>query len=258
MISYLKSIIFYKDLLRNLTSNEMKLKYKNSILGILWSYIYPLMMIVIYNFAFKIILRMTIENFALFVFIGLIPWNFVQSSISQSTNSIINNQNLVKKIYFPRAIIPLSVINSNFLTMIISHVILFGAMYFYKVEFTFALIVLPILWIVLYLVVSGISLILSSITVKYRDVSHIVDVVFMAWFYLTPVIYSLSMVPEPFNRIIQLNPITNLIELFREVLLQGEFPDVSDLAGALLYSLVLFGIGLYVFYRREKNFGEEL
>ncbi|MNV77276.1 hypothetical protein D3C71_1706850 [compost metagenome] len=80
----------------------------------------------------------------------------------------------------------------------------------------------------------------------------------MAWFYLTPVIYSLSMVPEPFNRIIQLNPITNLIELFREVLLQGEFPDVSDLAGALLYSLVLFGIGLYVFYRREKNFGEEL
>ncbi|WP_025690583.1 ABC transporter permease [Paenibacillus zanthoxyli] len=258
MIDYLKNIIYYKDLLGNLTSNEMKLKYKNSILGILWSYIYPLMMIIIYNFAFKIILRMTIDNFALFVFIGLIPWNFVQASISQSTNSIINNQNLVKKIYFPRAIIPLSVINANFITMIISHIILFGAMLFFNVEFTLSLIMLPFLWIILYLVVAGISLVLSSVTVKYRDISHIVDVVFMAWFYLTPVIYSLSMVPEPFNKIIQLNPITNLIELFREVLLKGDFPRFLNLAGTFGYSFVLFIIGLYVFYRREKNFGEEL
>ncbi|MDQ0192099.1 ABC transporter permease [Paenibacillus wynnii] len=258
MINYFKNIIYYKDLLGNLTSNELKLKYKNSILGILWSYIYPLMMIVIYNFAFKIILRMTIDNFALFVFIGLIPWNFVQASISQSTSSIVNNQNLVKKIYFPRAIIPLSIINANFLTMIISHVILFGAMFFYNVEFTLSLIVLPILWIILYLVVAGISLILSSITVKYRDVSHIVDVIFMAWFYLTPVIYSLSMVPEPFNKIIQLNPITNLIELFRQVLLKGDFPDFSVLSTAFGYSLILFFVGLYVFHKREKNFGEEL
>lgn len=258
MISYLKNIIFYKDLLGNLTSNEMKLKYKNSILGILWSYIYPLMMIVIYNFAFKIILRMTIDNFALFVFIGLIPWNFVQASISQSTNSIINNQNLVKKIYFPRAIIPLSVINANFITMIISHIILFGAMFVYHVDFTASLLVLPILWIILYLVVAGISLVLSSITVKYRDVSHIVDVVFMAWFYLTPVIYSLSMVPEPFNKIIQLNPITNLIELFREVLLEGKFPDLINILFTFSYAVVLFAVGLFIFYKREKNFGEEL
>ncbi|KWX87335.1 hypothetical protein AMQ83_13735, partial [Paenibacillus riograndensis] len=171
---------------------------------------------------------------------------------------IINNQNLVKKIYFPRAIIPLSVINANFITMIISHVILFGAMFFYHVEFTGALIILPILWIILYLVVSGISLVLSSITVKYRDVSHIVDVVFMAWFYLTPVIYSLSMVPEPFNRIIQLNPITNLIELFREVLLDGEFPNLTNILITFGYALALFVVGLFVFYRREKNFGEEL
>ncbi|MBY0163293.1 ABC transporter permease [Cytobacillus firmus] len=258
MLNYLKSIINYRDLLKNLTSNELKLKYKNSVLGLLWSYIYPIMMIVIYTFAFKVILRMTIENFALFVFVGLIPWNFVQSSISQSTNSIINNQSLVKKIYFPRAIIPISIVNANFLTLLISHLILFGAMYFYDVPIKLSILILPILWIILYFIVTGLSLLLSSITVKYRDISHIVDVIFMAWFYLTPVIYSLSMVPDPYNSIIQLNPITNLIELFRTVLLDGEFPAVDEMLKTGLYSILLFIAGLFIFYKREKNFGEEL
>lgn len=258
MLSYIKDIINYKDLLKNLTQNELKLKYKNSVLGLVWSYIYPIMMIVIYTFAFKIILRMTIENFALFVFIGLIPWNFVQSSISQSTNSIINNQSLVKKIYFPRAIIPISIVNSNFLTLLISHLILFGAMYFFSVPIRPSIVLLPILWLILYFVVTGISLLLSSITVKYRDISHIVDVIFMAWFYLTPVIYSLSMVPDPFNTIIQLNPITNLIELFRTVLLEGQFPEMQKIFKTLSYSILLFLIGIFVFYKREKYFGEEL
>ncbi|MFK4170241.1 ABC transporter permease [Paenibacillus lautus] len=258
LLNYLKSIINYRDLLKNLTSNELKLKYKNSVLGLLWSYIYPIMMIVIYTFAFKVILRMTIENFALFVFVGLIPWNFVQSSISQSTNSIINNQSLVKKIYFPRAIIPISIVNANFLTLLISHLILFGAMYFYDVPIKLSILILPILWIILYFIVTGLSLLLSSITVKYRDISHIVDVIFMAWFYLTPVIYSLSMVPDPYNSIIQLNPITNLIELFRTVLLDGEFPAVDEMLKTGLYSILLFIAGLFIFYKREKNFGEEL
>lgn len=258
MLNYLKQIISFKDLLVNLTTKELKLKYKNSIIGFLWSLLNPLMMLMIYSIAFKIILKIQVENFPVFVFVGLLPWMFVQGSISQSTNSIINNQNLVKKVYFPRAIIPLSVVLSNFISLLINFIILFAALLFFKIQLTSSLILLPLILFITLLMVSGISMFLSSITVKYRDVSHLVEVIFMAWFYLTPIIYSSAMVPEPYHSYILANPMTGIIELYRTVLLYGKFPHLTELTLPLIYSCVVFLLGLLIFFKKENKLAEEL
>jgi len=258
LLNYLKDIFKFKDLIINLTTKELKLKYKSSVVGFLWSFLHPLMMIIIYSLAFKIILKIPIENFAVFVFIGLLPWTFIQSSLSQCTTSIINNQNLVKKVYFPRVIIPLSVILSNFVTLLINFIILFGALFFYKIELNYSLIMLPVILIMTLLMVIGLSVFLSSLTVKFRDMSHLVDVIFMAWFYLTPIIYSSAMVPEPYKSYILANPMTGIIELYREVLLHGRIPLISDLLLPLAYSVVVFILGMWFFYKRENKLAEEL
>ncbi|MTI80579.1 MAG: ABC transporter permease [Firmicutes bacterium] len=258
LIKQARDLYTYKDLLMNLTFNELKLKYKNSIMGFLWSLLNPLMMLIIYSIAFKIILRIPVENFALFVFIGLLPWMFVQGSISQSTNSIINNQNLLKKVYFPRIIIPMSVIMSNLINFLINLIVLLAALFIYNIEITIAITLFPLITFVNWLIVAGLSILLSSITVKYRDISHLVDVIFMAWFYLTPIIYPLSMVPEPYKSIIQLNPFTGVVEMYREILLDGKIPDQASILTAFLYGIMIFILGVYVFYKREKDFVEEL
>lgn len=258
MLDSIRKIFFYKDLLINLTVNELKLKYKNSVIGFLWSLLNPLMMLIIYSIAFKIILRISVHNFELFMFVGLLPWMFVQGSISQSTNSIINNQNLVKKVYFPRIILPLSVVFSNFINFLMTLVVLFFALFIYKIRITAAFFLLPVILIITLLIASGISIFLSSITVKYRDVSHLVDVIFMAWFYLTPIIYPLSMVPEPYKSFILANPLTGVIEMYRSVLLDGKLPEFGSFVVASIYGVLLFFAGVWIFMIREGKFVEEL
>jgi lipopolysaccharide transport system permease protein len=258
MIKGIKEFIKYKDLLLNLTKKELQLKYKNSILGFLWSLLNPLLMLVIYSIAFKVILKIPIENFAIFVFTGLLPWMFFQGSISQSTNSIINNNNLIQKVYFPREIIPVSVVLANFINFLITLVVLFAALIFYKFEFGSAFFLLPIVFIINFLSTVGLSLFLSSMTVKYRDISHLVEVIFMAWFYLTPIIYSLDMVPEPFKSIILANPMTSIIELYRTIFMEASIPPGNVLWLGLCYSIIIFLCGLTVFKLRERKFAEEI
>jgi ABC-type polysaccharide/polyol phosphate export permease len=253
-----KELIIYRDLLWNLTSKELKLKYKNSVVGFLWSFLNPLMMLVIYSLAFKIIIRVNIENFSLFVFIGLLPWMFVQAAITQSTNSVINNQNLVKKVYFPRIIIPLSVVLSNFISFLINYLILFIVFFFYHIQFHSVLILLPVIFFANLLFVTGVSIFLSSVTVKYRDISHLVEVLFMGWFYLTPIIYSSSMVPEKFRIFIDMNPLTSIINTYRSILFEGIWPDFTQVFFIVLFSLVICLLGVFVFQRRENLLADEL
>jgi len=258
MLYGLKEFIKYKDLLINLTKKELQLKYKNSVLGFLWSFLHPLLMLVIYTIAFKVILKIPIENFSLFVFTGLLPWLFFQGSISQSTNSIVNNSSLIQKVYFPREVIPLSVVLANFINFLITMIILFFALIFYKFTFSSAFLILPIVLLINLLSTTGLSFFLSSFTVKYRDIAHLIEVLFMVLFYLTPIIYSLTMVPEPYRSVILANPMTSIIEMYRSILLDGKIPSYELLLSGILYSVIIFVLGLVIFKKREKNFAEEI
>lgn len=252
------NVFQHKDLLINLTMKELKLKYKNSIIGFLWSFLHPILLLVVYTFAFKLIIRIQIENFPIFVFCGLLPWMFISGAISLSANSIINSENLVKKVYFPRVIIPLSVILSNFISMLINFIVLFAGLGFFGLGLTPALFFLPLLLIPTLFFTIGLGVLFASLTVKYRDLSHLIEILFMVWFYLTPIIYKLSMIPEPYNMYIEANPITKIIEMFRTVIIDGKIPLAEDYWIALIYSGVFLIIGLFVFFKREKGLVEEL
>lgn len=258
MIDRIKEIIDYRELLKNLTVKELKLKYKNSVLGFFWSFLNPLLMLVIYTFAFKFVLKIQIENFSVFLLAGMLPWTFFQVSIMGSTNSLVNNAGLIKKVYFPREIMPLSLIFSNFVNFLITFIILFAALFVFKIKVGFSILLLPIILVLLLLITIGLSLILSALNVVYRDVSHFVEIIFMAWFYATPVVYSFELVPDKIKPLILLNPMTLVVQSVRDVVIYNKLPPAEYLLRMLITGIILIAIGYFVFSRIEKSIAESI
>lgn len=258
MFNKIREIYQYKELLVNLTIKELKLKYRHSALGFLWSLLNPLMMLVIYIFAFKLIFKIQIPQFPLFVLIGLLPWTFFQTSLTISSTSIIHNSSLIRKVYFPREIIPLSIILSNFINFLITIVVIFFGMLYYNAPFTIAILVLPVVLLVQLLFVMGFSLILSAYTVTYRDMAYLIEVVFIGLFYLTPIVYPLEMIPSKFKTFILINPMASIIESYRRILLNGQFPSFQMVVIPLGVALLVLVIGQYLFNKKSQFFAEEV
>lgn len=258
MIEVIREYIQYNGLLVNLIKKELKLKYKNSTLGFLWSLLNPMLMIIVYTLAFKIVLKVQIQNFPIFVFTGLLPWNFFQTSLLSATGSIIANSHLVQKVYFPRGLIPLSVISANFINFCMTLIVLFATLVFNGYFLGTSFIMLPFLMLIQFLITVGISFFLSGITVKFRDVSHLIEVFLGAWFYLTPVVYPLNLIPEAYKKWILLNPMTSIIEMYRKILLDNELPSLNLWLNSIVIAVILLVIGLSVFKKLEKKFAEEL
>ncbi|ETA80684.1 ABC transporter permease [Youngiibacter fragilis] len=258
MLKKIKEITVYKELLYNLTSKELKLKYKNSALGFFWSFLNPLLMLTVYTFAFKFIMRIEIENYSLVLLAGLLPWNFFNASVQGSTMSLVNNSHLIKKVYFPREIIPLSLIMSNFVNFLMTMIVLFVAMMLFGVPLGINIFMLPVVLILLVMFTTGLSLMLSSLNVYYRDISHFVEILFMAWIYLTPVIYSFSMIPEKYRIFLMLNPMTLVVELIRDTTIRNVFPDLKFLLALLVVSSITLAVGQRVFTKLERDIAERI
>lgn len=254
----MQSVFKFRDLILLMTKKELKIKYKNSILGILWSMLNPLLMLVIYTIAFKYILKVEVENFSLYMFCGLLLWIFFQNSVTQSMASIINNRHLLTKVYFPRLILPLVVVNSNFINLVLNSIILFMAIIFFNVSITWSYLLIPFLVILLYLFVLGFSLILTTLNTRFQDTAHLVEVIFSALFYLTPIIYPLSIVPEHLKLYIMLNPFTSIVECFRSIIIEGKAPDTALFITFIVFSTIILVVGISVFKKYEKYFIDEL
>lgn len=255
---FIQDILKFRDLIFLMTQKELKIKYKNSVLGILWSMLNPLLMLTIYTIAFKFILKVEVENFSLYMFCGLLLWIFLQNSVNQSMLSIINNHHLLTKVYFPKLILPLVVVNSNFINFLFNSIILFLAVLFFKAPITLSYLWLPFLIILLYFFVLGFSLLLTTLNTRFQDTAYLVEVLFSALFYLTPIIYPLSMVPERFKWIIMLNPFTSIVECFRAILIEGKGPNLITLFIFILFTLILTILGITIFKKYEKYFVDEL
>lgn len=258
VIGYIKEIYESRELLRNLTSKELKLKYKNSVLGFLWSFLNPILMLFVYDFAFSFIMRQRIPNFVVFLLSGMLSWNFFLGAVMGSTSSIIANANLIKKVYFPREIIPLSIVFSNFVNFAITLVILFFAIIFSTVKIGLPIIFLPVGLLLLLLFAIGLSLILSALNVLYRDISHLVEVLFNLWFYLTPIVYPLTMLPVKYRKILLLNPMTMITEIMRSMLYSNTIPYFKYVAIIFVIDVLLIYFGLKIFRKIEVVFAEEV
>ena len=253
------NIYRYREMLINMVRRELRGKYKGSILGFLWTFINPLLQLVVYTIVFSNIMRMGVSNYEIFLFVALSPWMFFSTSVLSGAGSIIYNQSLVTKIYFPREILPLSVVTSNFINMIYCSVIVLAVVLFYHMNLNLEVwFMLPVIAFIEYILVIGIVLIVSALTVYFRDLEHILGIIIMAWQFLTPVMYPESFVPSQYQAILYLNPMTPIIISFRDVLYYGKMPVVENLVYAFLWSLIIFICGFLLFGKLQKDFAEEL
>ncbi|MEF3304492.1 ABC transporter permease [Paenibacillus sp. GYB003] len=254
----LKELISYRQMLVNTVRRDLRSRYKGSFLGFLWTFINPLLQLIVYSIVFPYLLRVQQENYPMFLFVALLPWIFFTSSVQGATTSITAGANLVKKIYFPRIILPLSVVCTNLMNYIYGLVIVFAALLLTGVHLTLNVFWLPIIILIEFIFIVGLAFILSALYVKFRDLEHIVGVVTFVWFYLTPIVFPISIFPEHIAQLIRYNPMVPIIESFRNVLLYGTQPNWGLLAYSVLVGVALLLIGVLIFTKSEKTFAEDL
>ena len=255
-----KMIDIYKlrYLIYTLVVKDLKVKYKGSVLGFLWSLLNPLLMLMVYTVAFKYIIRIRIDNFAIFFLCGFLPWTFLSSSLSMGIGSIIDNSNLIKKVFFPREILPLSTVFFNLIQFLLTFIILVPALFIFKIEVGAALSFLPFVIILQMIFVLGCTFILSALSVFYRDIKHFLEIFLQVWFWLCPIIYPITMIPERFRFYYKLNPFAIFIESYRAILLENRIPSVTVFAILITVSLFFLSLGYYVFESNNKRFAEEV
>ena len=253
-----KEIYNYRELLRTSVKKEIRGKYKGAWLGVLWSYLNPILMLMVYSFVFTNIMKIQIENYSMFLFTALIPWTFFTTSISQGSLSTVANGSLMKKVYFPREIIPISSVTANAINFLISILIVLVSLMIFGVGLSYYVLLFPLVLLVQYILILGITFITSSFTVYARDLEHIISVVLMALFYATPIVYSLDMIPAQYKFIMNLNPMASIIQSYRDILFYKRLPNFESLGIVVLISVVVLIIGYFIFKRFEINFVEEL
>lgn len=259
IISTLKEIYQYREMLRSLIHRDLRGRYKGSMLGFLWTFVNPLLQLIVYTLVFSNIMRMGIDDYYLFLFVALIPWMFCATSIVAGSTCILANQSLVTKIYFPREVLPIAVVTSNFINMGYCFVVVLSVVLFFGQNINLsAWLYLPLIAIVEYILVLGLVMIFSALTVYLRDLAHILGIVTMAWQFLSPVMYSVDMVPEEYLVYFNLNPMTPIIVAYREILYYGKIPELSTLTQALIFGLFFSFFGFVVFNKLKRRFAEEL
>ena len=255
----IKEIFEYKQMIYSLVHKDLRGRYKGSVLGFLWTFINPLLQLLVYTMVFSVILRSGIEKYYLFLFVALIPWNFFASSLQGGARSILNEQSLVTKIYFPREVLPISYVTSNFINMLYCFIIVFLVIIISGIKLNpLALLCLIPVMLLEYIMATGVAMFTSAVTVYFRDFEHIMGIFAMAWQYLTPVMYPMDWVPEKLRVIFNLNPMTPIIQAYRDILYYSKVPDMSTLVSAAVFAFAVLIIGFTVFGALKKRFAEEM
>ena len=255
----LKELIAYKSMIGSLIQRDLRGRYKGSVLGFAWTFLNPLLQLCVYTVVFSAIMRAGIEDYYLFLFVALIPWIFFSSSLTGGASCIFSQKELVKKIYFPREVLPIAHVTCQLVNMLLSFIVVLAVLIISGKGISLrAVIYLPFVAFVEYLLSLGIAFITSALTVYLRDLEHILIIVAMAWQFLTPVMYGVEMVPERFKPIFMINPMTPVIIAYRDILYYKQPPQVSTLLHACLLGAVLLVVGWFTFRILKSHFAEEL
>jgi len=252
-----KELWAYRELLWVLTTRDIKVRYKQTVIGVAWAVIQPLMTMVILSVIFGQLAKIPSDGYPypVFLYAALLPWAYFANAISTSGGSLVASSQLVSKVYFPRLLIPLSSIGAGLMDLAIATAILVLLMLYYGVGVSANLLMVPFLLIALLFTALGVGVLLSALTVAYRDFRHVVPFLVQVWMYLTPVVYPVSLIPEKWQWLIYLNPMAGLIEGFRSAFLGRPF-DTSALTLSFLIALILFTFGVAFFERVERRFAD--
>lgn len=254
-----KELYQYREFLYTNVKKDIRGKYKASFLGVLWSFINPLLQVVVYAIVFPYIMRSQIDNYLVFLICGIIPWTWFTTSLMGGTTSITNNSNLIKKVYFPREILPISVVTSGMVNFFISCLIIMLFAIFGGLGISWHIVFVPLVAIVQYLVQLGFVFILSAFNVYVKDVEYMVSFLLNLVFYATPILYTADMFAgSKFAWIFKVNPMAYIVDSYRRIFYAHMLPNFKQLGVLFLCSLLLVFIGYSIFKKLEKRFAEEV
>jgi len=254
MKNYVREIFEFRELLWNLVVGELKLRYRGSVLGFLWTILNPLFYLIILAFVFSKIFRFPIPNYTIFLFAGLISYTMIQQTITIATGSLINNQTLIRRVYVPKIIFPLSNVIARYFDHLIVTLILLGFMAAFQSKFTWSLLWLPIILLFHFFFTLGASLISSVVQIKIKDVQQVLAIFFQAFFFLTPVLYTLDVLPERLRPFFLWNPFYYFVQSFRYPVYYASLPPWKMTSVAALLTVVTFVSGFLLFFKKEKYF----
>ncbi len=257
----LRAVWEYRELLYFLVWRDVKVRYKQTALGVLWVLLQPLVSMLIFTVLFGVLLKVPSGEtpYPVFAYAGLLPWNYFAQSLSRASTSLVNSSHLITKIYFPRLVTPLSGVLSGLVDFAIAFVVLVALMLFYGIAPTTRVLLLPALMVLALITALGFGLWFSALNVKYRDVNYLLPFLIQIWMYLTPVVYGSGLIPERYRFLLSLNPMTGVVEGFRWALLGGDLE--SYLSGPLMalsvgIAMVVLVSGAYFFRTTERNFAD--
>lgn len=254
MPSYIENFRKYRPLLEELVSRDVKIKYRRSVLGVFWTLLNPLLMMIVLSVVFSNLFKFDIENFPLYLLSGQVIFNFFNDATSNAMSAIIGNAALIKKVYVPKYMFVLSRVISSVINLLASCVALFLVMIATRAELHWTML---FAWVPILLLIGmslGIGLFLAAITVKFRDVMHLYSVLMTVLMYLSPVIYPMSILPEWLKDAVMLNPLTNIIVMFRELVIYDTMLNPEALILAVVQTGLCLAVGIYVFYKKQDGF----
>ena len=255
----IKNVFEYSDMIVSLVKRDLRGRYKGSVLGFLWTLINPLFQLIIYTLVFSIILRSNIEDYYLFLFVALVPWSFFSASVHAGSFCVWSQKGMVNKIYFPRAVLPISHVISQLVNLLLSFIIVFFALILSGKEVNFgALLILPGIVVIEFVLALGIAFIVSALAVFFNDLMQILGILVMLWQFLTPVMYPIEDIPQHMQIYFKINPMTPIITAYRDVLYYAQIPEIGTLASAGLFSVIILVAGWLIFGKLERHFSEVL
>lgn len=254
----MRNFEYYRDLIVVFTQKEMKVRYKSSVFGYLWSIGHPLAFALVFFIAFKIVMRIQMEDYALFLISGLFPWQWFSNSVNVSPMLFLGNASIIKKVNFPRNVIPFTTVLQDMIHFILSIPVIVLFMFVYhKTPYVSWLYGIPILLAIQLFMTYGISLMISSVNLFFRDLERLAGIGITLLFYFTPIIYPESMIPEKYRPLINLNPLAPLMTSWRNLFLYGSV-ELLPVAISLLYGIAIFLLGLSIYKRLSWKFAEVL
>jgi len=258
MLSSLRELYAYRELLWSWVERNVKVRYKQSLLGAAWAILQPLSTTILFAVVFSRFVEVPTDGipYPIFYYSALLPWTFLTASITFAAPSLVNNMNLVTKIYFPREILPVSAVVASGVDLLIASLVFVGMIVFYRVPLGWGIALVPVVFAIQFMLTLGISLFASAFMVFYRDVRFVVPLGLQLWMYLTPIIYPMSRVPERFRALYLLNPMAGLIESYRVIVLRAQWPDPTRLGTAAGISVVVLVLAYAYFKRAEAVFAD--
>lgn len=259
MFKMIKELWNYRSMIESLVKRELRGKYAASFLGFLWTFMNPLLQLVVYTIVFSVLFNNNIDRFYLYLFIGLVPWMYFSAVFTEGANCIVRQSSLVKRIYFPRMVLPIAFSTSRFINMLLVFIVIFLVIIVtgWGVN-PVALLCLPVVFAVEYLLVTGIAMFVSCLTVYFRDLAYILGVISTLWMYATPLFYSPDVIPEAYRGYYNLNPMVSIIMAYRDILYYKRVPALETLLLAVVLGLLVLIVGTILFTILNRRFAEEL